>query len=142
MRSMACRNFDVLGFGIWATVAKVSPRAVRSHASWNTGSCSSTSTGPNPCRPPRAWIPSTPRIMAPPHCSLRICPRMTRADPQRTSVSVLDTLDRLDALVVGVLDLAHLGDGVGEGDDLVGSVPAGDDHVGLRRPRAHRLDHV
>src|SRR5437870_3351464 len=31
-----------------------------SHSPWNVGSSGSTSTGPNPCMPPRSWTPSTP----------------------------------------------------------------------------------
>src|SRR4051812_25670706 len=56
------------------------------------------------------------------------------APDDRTQRSILDALLGADALFVGVLDLAHLGHGVGQGDDLVGRVPAGDDHVGLGRP--------
>src|SRR5262245_4746887 len=31
---------------------------VASHGAWKGGSCSSRSTGPNPCMPPRSWTPS------------------------------------------------------------------------------------
>ena len=40
------------------SVARLARNARRSHASWNTGSSASISTGPNPCRPPRSWTPS------------------------------------------------------------------------------------
>src|SRR4051794_23237722 len=129
MRSMECRNFAVLEFGTCATVANVSPLAVRSQSSWNTGSSCSTSTGPKPCLPPRSWMPSTPRILTR-RLYGRSSVHRTEIRPQ-SSLSVLDSLHGLDAFVVGVLDLAHLGDGVGHGDDLVGGVAAGDDDIGL-----------
>src|SRR5436305_5216495 len=56
------------------------------------------------------------------------------APDDRTQRSIFDALLGPDALLVGVLDLAHLGDGVGQGDDLLGRIPAGDDDVGLGRP--------
>src|SRR5262245_44944372 len=37
----------------------VTRSARRSQGSWNTGSSASTSTGPNPCIPPRSYTPST-----------------------------------------------------------------------------------
>ena len=55
---------------------------------------------------------------------------------------VLDPLLGLDALVVGVLDLAHLGDGVGEIDDLLRRIASGEDHVGRVGPVAKHADHV
>src|SRR5438309_209343 len=48
----------------------------------------------------------------------------------RRAASVLDPLLGADAAVVGVLDLAHLGDRVGDLDDLLGGVATGDDDVG------------
>src|SRR2546423_15357398 len=41
----------------------------------------------------------------------------------REEFSILDALLGPDALVVGVLDLSHLGGGVGHLDELVGRVP-------------------
>src|SRR4051794_7652588 len=63
MRSIEWRNWPPL-LTPMAKEAKVTPHACRSHASWNTGSPGSTSTGPNPSMPPRSWMPST-------HASLR-----------------------------------------------------------------------
>src|SRR4051812_8533421 len=56
--------------------------------------------------------------------------------------SVLDAFLGRDALVEGVLHLAHLGDRVGRVDDLLRRVAAGDDHVGLRRPVGQGVDDV
>src|SRR5207342_3088415 len=52
--------------------------------------------------------------------------------------SVLDALLGRDALVVGVLDLAHLGDGVGDLDDLRWAVASGD--VDVVGPVAQGID--
>ena len=59
-------------------------------------------------------------------------PRATGPPP-----SVLDALERPDPVVVGVLELAHLGDRVCHRDQLVGRVAAGHHHAGLRRPPRH-----
>src|SRR5437588_12967048 len=84
MRSMACRNIDVLGFGTWAMAANVTPRATRSHGSWNTGSSGSTMTGPNPCRPPRSCTPSTSGILAPISLWTSTGALRTKTSPKRT----------------------------------------------------------
>src|SRR5438105_7863298 len=55
---MAWRNIGVLkppAASALPATAKVRP----SHGWWKTGSAGSTSTGPNPCIPPRSWMPST-----------------------------------------------------------------------------------
>src|SRR5215211_7786623 len=70
-------------------------------------------------------------------------PATTRRGPRRpTAASVLDALAGLDALVEGVLDLHHLGHGVGQVDHRPGGVAPGDHHVGPRRPVAQGGDHV
>src|SRR5205085_1915197 len=55
------------------------------------------------------------------------------AHRRRRRRSVVDAALGRDAGVVGVLALAHLGDRVGDLDELVGCVAAGDDDVDLRR---------
>ena len=55
--------------------------------------------------------------------------------------SELDALQRRHPGVVGVLDLAHLGDGVGHGHQLVGGVAAGRHHAGAGRPVADGAGH-
>src|SRR5579859_2693552 len=69
-------------------------------------------------------------------------PSLMAPPGRRRSVgrSILDALLGADPFVVGVLDLAHLGDRVGDLDQLGRRVAAGDDHVGLGRPAAHPSD--
>src|SRR5436309_1462984 len=68
-------------------------------------------------------------------------PATTRRAPS-SPTSVLDALLGGDAAVVGVLDLAHLGDRVGHLDELGRRVPAGDHDVRARRPLAEAGHHV
>src|SRR4051812_9844098 len=83
--------------------------------------------------PTPEWVPAT-TTLAPRCTEVRVIAGgsvhlvKTRALP----VSVLDPLLGADAAVVGVLDLPHLGDGVGHLDQLVGGVATRDDDVGAR----------
>ena len=56
--------------------------------------------------------------------------------------SVLDALLRRDALVVGVLDLAHLRDRVGDIDDLRRAIATGDDDVDIVGSVAQRFHDI
>src|SRR5436309_2782954 len=66
-------------------------------------------------------------------CASALCGRLRVSDTGKRpqSGSVLDALDGFHAFFVGVLDLAHLGGGVGDVDELLGRIAAGDDDVGL-----------
>src|SRR5262245_54948082 len=55
---------------------------VASHGAWKSGSFASRSTGPNPCMPPRSWIPS---MGLPPRA--RISPVLTAAVASRTMLA-------------------------------------------------------
>ena len=70
-----------------------------------------------------------------------------RAPPVRNvdgacRASVVDAALGADALPVGVLDLAHLGDGVGEVDQLGRGIAPGDDDVDVARAVADRRDDI
>ena len=56
--------------------------------------------------------------------------------------SVVDAAHGADALPVGVLHFAHLGDGVGEFDQLGRGIAPGDDDVDVRRAAGDRGDDV
>src|SRR5690606_17549487 len=67
------------------------------------------------------------------------CPPVTSTSRPTSEV---DAAPRLDPAVVGVLDLHHLGDGVGQVDQRLWTVAARDDHVGLRRAVPDRGGHL
>src|SRR4051794_14324102 len=56
--------------------------------------------------------------------------------------SVVDSLERQHPLLERVLHLAHLGDGVGDVDELLGAVAAGEDHRHLGAARRQHGEHV
>ena len=71
------------------------------------------------------------------------CAHLRRAKVTSASrPSVVDAAHWRDAPVVGVLDLAHLGDRVGDLDQLRRRVAAGDDDVDVRRSVADRGDDI
>ena len=73
------------------------------------------------------------------HAGGRLRARGERGErPRRGAPSVVDALLRADALLVRVLDVAHVGDGVGDLDELGGGVAAGAHDVDVLRPVTDR----
>src|SRR5262245_47225895 len=94
--------------------------------------------------PTPEWVPAT-TILAvmglPPGRSTARSPDRARCLP-RPSRSPLDSLLAADAPVEGVLELAHLGDEVGDLDQRRRRVAAGDDDVLEARAVAKHVDHL
>src|SRR5436190_4149681 len=47
----------------WTAMVRSRLRMAFSQSAWKAGSCSSRSTGPKPCMPPRSWMPSMPPFL-------------------------------------------------------------------------------
>ncbi len=69
-------------------------------------------------------------------------PSVFTAAPSLHAWSVLDALARPDTQVHGVFDLGHVGDGVGDSDDLFGRIATRDDHIGALRARGEHGDEL